>query len=341
MIGLTPPLEGGSERHIFEISSRLKNVTVLTQKDSLCENKIEVRLIKTKTSYLKSLFFFINVFLKITKIFKSKVDIIHIHENYLFFFLPLFKIKFKTIVTIHGIKGFRFYDNRLLWFIFKIVLRFSDKIISVSLADKQILDKEFNNIIYIPNGVDTSVYKNIRVPVSNKITFVGRIHEQKGVIYLIRAFYKIKDKIPKFRLEIIGDVNNYAKGLMNEFSDTRIIWRGFILDRKRLFEELASSYVLVFPSLWEALPWPALLEGLASGRPVIASNLEGIRNIFSDKENILLFEPKDCEKLSELLLKIINDNNFANFIGIDGKNKSKEYDWNIIANKVSEVLNKW
>ena len=194
---------------------------------------------------------------------------------------------------------------------------------------------------YIPNGVDTKFYKEIKVRVSNKITFVGRIHEQKGIIYLLKTFYEIKDKIPKFRLEIVGDINDYAKELMSEFSDNRIIWRGFILDRKKLFEEISSSYVLVYPSLWEALPWPALLEGLASGRPVISSNLNGMRNIFSDRENILFFEPKDYKELGEKLLKLVNDENFANFIGNNGKSKAKEYDWDIIANKISGVLDKW
>ncbi|MBI2498674.1 glycosyltransferase family 4 protein [Candidatus Woesearchaeota archaeon] len=341
MIGLTPPLEGGSERHIFEVSSRLKNVTVLTQRWSLCEDKIEINLIKTKISYLKSLFFFISIFLKIPRIFLSKFKVVHIHENYLFLFLPIFKIKFKTVATIHGIKGFKFYDNKFLWFIFKNFLKFSDKIIVVSLADREILKKEFNNMTYIPNGVDTKIYKEIKVRVSNKITFVGRIHEQKGIIYLLKAFYEIKDKIPNFRLEIIGNINDYAKELMNEFSDSKILWRGFILDRKELFQELVSSYILVYPSLWEALPWPALLEGLASGRPVISSNLNGMRNIFSDKEDLLLFEPGSYNELGKKLLKLVNDENFANFIGMNGKNKAKEYDWDIIAKKVSVVLEKW
>jgi len=341
MIGLTPPLEGGSERHIFEVSSRLKNVTVLTQRGSLCEDKIEVNLIKTKINYLKSLFFLITVFLKIPKIFSLKFEVVHIHENYLFLFLPLFKIKFKTVVTIHGIKGFRFYDNKFLWFIFKNFLKFADRIITVSVADKSILKNDFNNLVYIPNGVDTKIYKEITVPVGNKITFAGRIHEQKGVIYLIKAFYDIEDKIPNFKLEIIGKVNDYAKELMEKFPSKKIIWKGFILDRKELFEEIASSYVLVYPSLWEALPWPALLEGLASGRPVIASNLNGMKEIFLDKEEILLFDPRDYEKLSETLLKVIKDKIFANFIGLNGKSKAKEYDWDRIAKEVSEVFEKW
>ena len=111
MVGLTPPLEGGSERHIFEVSSRLKN-TVLTQKDSLCENKIEVNIAKGK--YLKSLMFFFSVFLRIPRLFLSKFEILHIHESYLILLLPILKLKFKTVVTVHGIIGFRYYENNNL-----------------------------------------------------------------------------------------------------------------------------------------------------------------------------------------------------------------------------------
>lgn len=51
MVGLTPPLEGGSERHIYEISSRLKNCTVFTQAGSICKEKIEIPLIGKATEW--------------------------------------------------------------------------------------------------------------------------------------------------------------------------------------------------------------------------------------------------------------------------------------------------
>ncbi|MEK6935106.1 MAG: glycosyltransferase family 4 protein [Nanoarchaeota archaeon] len=340
MIGLTPPLEGGSERHIFEVASRMDNVVVLTQKGSLCKDKIEIYVSKMR-GYMQSLTFFLSVFFNLPRIFLSKFDTVHIHENYLFLLLPLFKIKFNTVVTIHGISGFRFYENKLIWSIFRKVLKFSDKIIVVSLPEKHILEEEFKNTYYITNGVDNSVYDDIRVDVEKKITFVGRIHEQKGILYLLEAFYKIKDKRPEFRLELIGEINDEAKEFMRKFPDKRIIWRGFILDRKELFREIKSSYVLVYPSLWEALPWPALLEGLGSGRPAIASDLKGMNEIFLNKENILLVESKNSDDIYEKLLKVIEDEKFANFIGSNGKKEAKKYDWGNIVIKVNEVLSKW
>jgi glycosyltransferase involved in cell wall biosynthesis len=81
--------------------------------------------------------------------------------------------------------------------------------------------------------VDLSVYSE-RIRVDNKITFIGRIHEQKGIVYLLEAFDKIKNEIPEYRLEIIGKINDYALDLQDKFRDKRIVWTGFINDRKEI-----------------------------------------------------------------------------------------------------------
>jgi len=226
MIGLTPPIEGGSQRHIYEISSRLK-CQVLTQKGSLCKNKIELPIIKANNFLINLSFFFSCLIYSIKLLLVKKHDIIHIHENLLYFLIPFLRLRYKVIVTIHGITGFKFYDNKFLWFFFKFPLKLANLLISVSTIDKNCLDREFNSIVYIPNGVDIAEYKTIRVKVERKITFVGRIHKQKGLIYLLKAFEKIKDKIPH-KLIIIGRINEYALELQKKFPDKRIIWKGFI-----------------------------------------------------------------------------------------------------------------
>jgi len=58
MMGITPPVEGGSERHIYEISSRIQNADVFTQKGSMCRNKIEAPVIM-ENNYLRSISFMI------------------------------------------------------------------------------------------------------------------------------------------------------------------------------------------------------------------------------------------------------------------------------------------
>jgi len=337
MLGLTPPIEGGSQRHLYEVSSRIP-CQVLTQKGSICKNKIELPILK-ESSFLVNVSFFLSCLIYSIKLLLIKRhELIHIHENLLYLLIPVLRLRYKIVVTVHGITGFKFFDNKFLWFFFASCLKAASLIISVSVADKKLLDKQFKKVIYIPNGVNIEDYKGIKARTENKIVFVGRIHEQKGIFYLLKAFEKVKNKIPGFKLVILAKLNDYSKILKKQFPDKRIIWKGFILDRKKLFSEMASSCMLIYPSLWEALPWPALLEGLASGRPVIASSLPGMNEIFSDKE-IILIEPKNSEKLAEKILYLYKNKKKAQGIGKQGKKKAQKYNWGAIAKKIHQTYN--
>lgn len=342
MMGLTPPLEGGSERHIYEISSRLKESRVFTQKGSLCKNALKASTIGTGGFITNISFFFSSLFYSIYLLFgKRKFDLIHIHENLLYLLVPFLKIRYKVIVTVHGITGFRFYENKILWVLFRLGLKFSDKIISVSLADKELLEKEFEKVVYMPNGVDIELYEKIKAKnKENKIVFVGRIHEQKGIETLLKSFLLLKKKYENYKIEIIGKKEGelYEK-LSEKYKDENIIWKGFILDRKVLFSEISSAKILVFPSIWEALPWPALLEGLGSGNPVVASDLLGMRYVFNDGNEILLAKPKNPEDLAEKISKLIDNPELAKKIGKEGKKKARKFSWQNIAKEIQRVYN--
>lgn len=336
MMGLTPPLEGGSERHIYEISKRITQATVFTQKDSICANKIEVNVSK-KSIFLRNISFFIksffySFFLLFT--FRKKYNIIHIHENLLYFTAPILSLRYKVIITVHGIKGFKYYDNKFYWIFFKLALKFADLLIAVNLEDKALLEKHFSTVIYIPNGVDLSYYKNKKFKVENKITFIGRIHEQKGLIYLLQAFTLIKNQIKNFKLEIIGKEDDYATQLKQQFPDKNIIWRGFISDRNEIVKALKSSYCIILPSLWEGLPL-TLFESLASDRPLIISDIPAFKSVITDQA--IFFKSENSQDLADKIIKIIKDKSLAEKLGKKGSKLSESYDWNKIAETLVNI----
>ncbi len=339
-MGLTPPLEGGSERHIYELAVRNKNAVVLTQKGSDCLNKIELPVMNI-SSFLRNISFFMMCLLYSLKLLLvKKYDLIHIHDNLLYFLVPLLKLRYKVIVTIHGITGFHFYENKRLWFFFSTSLRFATHLISVSVNDKKLLDQTFKHVSYIPNGVDTGLYSTFKVPVEKKITFLGRIHEQKGLTYLLEAFTSFKKKYPSYQLVLIGKSQGpYYEALKNKFDQKNIIWKGFISDRKEIFKLLASSEILIYPSLFEALPWPALLEGLGSGRPVIASDLEGMRTIFTDQKDLYLVPPHDAKSILTALETLLNDKKLISSLGKNGKKLVNTYSWDLISQQVQDLYN--
>ncbi|MFA6023172.1 MAG: glycosyltransferase family 4 protein [Candidatus Pacearchaeota archaeon] len=339
MIGLTPPLEGGSERHIYEISSRISEAVVLTQEGSICKNKIELRVSK-KSVFIRNITFLISSFFYsfiLLFTFKKKYNIIHIHENLLYILAPFLRIRYKVIVTVHGIKGFKFHDNKYLWFFFRQFLKFPHQLIAVNLEDKETLLKYFDNVSYVPNGVDLSLYNSKTGKIENKIEFIGRIHEQKGIIYLLEAFQEISKKFPQFKLEIIGEVNDYAKELQLKFKNKNILWRGYLSDRKEIVKSLKSAYCITLPSLWEGLPL-TLFESLASSRPLIISDIPAFKSVIKDEA--VFFKSKDSKDLADKILLIIKNKKLAETYALKGKNLSKSYDWNNIARQTIDLYEK-
>jgi len=338
-MGLTPPLEGGSERHIYEISSRIPRSVVFTQESSICKDKLSIPLIK-RPQYLRSFMFLAfsflySFFLILTP--KKKYDLIHLHENLLYFITPILKLRYEVVITVHGVKGFKFYDNKKLWKKFKKGLRKADKIIAVNEVDKALLEKELENVYYVPNGVDFTYYNQVNPKIENKIVFIGRIHEQKGLIYLLEAFDILAKKYSKFTLEIVGSENEYSNKLKEKFPNKRIIWRGYIRDRKKIARTLKSAYLIVLPSLWEGLPL-TLIESLASKRPVIVSDIPPFKSVINGEA--LLFKVKNTKDLVNKITNLLKDKKLSENTGKKGLALSKSYSWESIAEQTQDVYKK-
>lgn len=339
MIGLTPPVEGGSQRVIYELGSRLKECTALTQKGTICTKKIELPVPK-KPVFLRNLIFaFLAKLYVIFLLFtlRKRYDIIHIHENLLYPCAIPLSLRYKVFVTVHGIKGFKFYDNRFLWFFFKQGLKFANRVVAVSLSDKRLLERELRRVVYIPNGVDLSIYKKIKAKPEKKITFIGRIHEQKGISYLLAAFDKITDRHPQYKLEIIGELNDYARELKQKYPSKRIVWRGFIKNRREIARSLKTAYCIVLPSLWEGLPL-TLFESLATERPVIVSNIQSFKDVVN--REVIFFRSKNSDELASKMSNLLKNSKMANKLGRAGGKKAENYDWNEIANKLKNLYSK-
>ena len=123
---------------------------------------------------------------------------------------------------------------------------------------------------------------------------VGRLHEQKGHKFLLQAIASMTNRV---RLVIIGDgeIRNELMTLADrlEISD-RV---SFLGTRNDIHEFLSAIDIFILPSLWEGQPI-ALLEALAIGKPCIASDVDGIPEIITDRVNGCLVQPQDVEALA-------------------------------------------
>ncbi|MEI6411037.1 MAG: glycosyltransferase family 4 protein [Bacteroidota bacterium] len=216
-------------------------------------------------------------------------------------------------------------------------LQQSDACIAVSeemLHELQMLDSQCDNTIRVlPNGVDVPKLESIKcetADASNTLLFVGRLDRIKGIYPLIEAMRKVKAPI---RLDMIGDGPERA-GLERAISAAGLSDRVRLLGalpQAEVFAHIRTSYALVLPSFHET-QGIVLLEANACARPVIASDIPGIREVVQHSVNGLLTKVGNANSLSHQINWLFSHREEADQMGWAGREKvSTDFCWENIA----------
>jgi glycosyltransferase involved in cell wall biosynthesis len=135
---------------------------------------------------------------------------------------------------------------------------------------------------------------------------VGRLTEQKGHIYLLRAWAQVTAALPEARLLVVGD-GPLRGELQRQTRDLglagSVIFAGRREDVPRI---MAALDVMTLPSLWEGFGL-VLLEAMAVSRPIVASRVSAIPEIVVDGETGLLVPPRDADALAAALIALLRD----------------------------------
>jgi glycosyltransferase involved in cell wall biosynthesis len=139
---------------------------------------------------------------------------------------------------------------------------------------------------------------------------VARLHRQKGVIHFVRAAAAVLDRRPEAMFVVVGG------GPLEDRIKAEVARRGLagrmILagERPDALDWLSLFDIFVLPSLWEGLPL-VLIEAAALGRPIVATNIEGNREIVRDGESGLLVPAADPEALAAAVIRLLGDPGLA------------------------------
>jgi len=155
------------------------------------------------------------------------------------------------------------------------------------------------------NGIESEMYArpNIKRNEGKIIFFCGRYEPRKGLAELLAAFAKLEDDT---KLWIASDGDGISLLKAKYSHDTRISWLGRITDEDKI-NRLAQCSVFCAPSLHSESFGIVVLEAMASGAPVVASSLEGYRNVGTHDVNSWLVEPGDINELAEGLARVLSD----------------------------------
>ena len=262
----------------------------------------------------------------------------------------------KLIATIHGSDLFPL-KNRLFKLIQKKVLENCDVCTISSEATKRELLKRFpqfkNKVTVLSMGVDTRIFSRRYVKSkfneykNNKIIlFVGRLNEQKGIEYLVKAMPIINKKIKNSRLLIIGE-GEYKEKLQKIADSLGIDNVEFLGSKKQ--SELADYYnladVFVLPSIISRIGTEGLglvlLEAMSCGTPVIGTNTGGIPTIVKNNQTGVLVNERNENELANAIIKILSDRKLSHKLSDNGiKFVKNNYSWEIVAEKFDEIYSK-
>ena len=276
---------------------------------------------------------------------RERFDIIHHHEPFVPFlsFQILDSAKCPNVATFHAFGGFSisYWAGRIA--LDRYMNKFDERI-AVSTAARHFIARYFpGEYRIIPNGVDVDFYAHAKPfpefqDGKTNILFVGRAEPRKGAMYLMRAYELIKERQPNTRLIIagrgpqMGELRRFAK----QHSVRDVFFAGRVSDEdKARFYKTADIFVA--PSTGQESFGIVLLEAMAAGRAVIASDIHGYKRVVQRNVTGLLVEPKDPDALAEALERLIASPEQREALGRAGARRAVDFDWQHVTAELVRV----
>lgn len=294
---------------------------------------------------------------------EEKIDIVHAHTVPADFWGCLIARAFKhrkTIVTLHGLDSKKTFISKLQYKILNLCL--TDRIIACSNLLKNIaINENFassDKIEVIPNQVDITVFnpgkkgEKIRTEynISNDtviIGSIGRFIKRKGFEICLQVFAEVKKRHPrsKFILCGYGEEEGFYRTTAKDLNiESNVIFTGPRMD---VNEVMAAIDILLFTPLCSEGFGKVLIEAMASGKPVVASNVYPTPEIVIDgRTGFLPFPEKPLETMEKVdvdpfvkkILYLIENNEIRKTMGLEGRRIVEEKYSTKVVMKQTETL---
>lgn len=276
---------------------------------------------------------------------RDKFDIVHLHEP----LMPVLPYMVLLNSTAVNVGTFHAYSRSSNWYTaFKPYMQFvlgrMDGRIAVSPPARDYVSQYFDGPYeVIPNGVDVDRYSdhvepfpwaNDSVP---RILFVGRFEEsRKGFKYLLRALPLVHQQFPEARLIVVGAGRpEKYDSYMERWGIRNVEFKGFVSleDKARYY---ASCDLACVPSTGNESFGYVVVEPMAAGKPVVATNIPGYASVVTSGHDGILVEPSDPQALALGLVRVLSDRDLRLRLGAQGRVSAQKFAWPRVAERVLE-----
>ncbi len=284
---------------------------------------------------------------------QEQFDLIHLHEP-LMPALPLTVLRHSTSTNVGTFHAFR--NTPLTYFYSKPILRpFFRKLhghIAVSNAAREFIGEYFPvDYRVIPNGIDFPRFSRRYPPLPQladdrpTVLFVGRLEKRKGLKFLLRAWPKVLERQPNARLVVVGrgrPLEGYRRFAARQgWSAEDVLFAGYVPaeDLPRYYQ---ACDVFCAPNTGQESFGIVLLEAMAAGAPIVASDIPGYKDVLTHGLQGLLVEPRNPGAIADAVCRLLGNPELRATMRRAGQEGAQVYDWPRVATQVldyyAEVL---
>jgi phosphatidylinositol alpha-mannosyltransferase len=275
---------------------------------------------------------------------KERFDVLHFHEP-LMPALPMTMLKMSTTANVGTFHAFArsnlgyYYGRPLL----QPYLEHIHQAIAVSEPARAFVNRYFPDfpMRVIPNGIDLDTFKPGLAPIRHlrddkiNILFVGRLEKRKGLGDLLRAYRFIQSRGPSIRLIIVGDgpLRGNVDSYIARHRLPNVITAGYVPEsvKPRYY---GSADIFCAPATGAESFGIVLLEALASGLPVVATEIPGYMSVLEPGRDSLTVQPRSWRELAASLVVLARDAELRRRMGDYAREKAWRYSWPSVASNV-------
>jgi phosphatidyl-myo-inositol alpha-mannosyltransferase len=197
----------------------------------------------------------------------------------------------------------------------------------------------------VPNGVDVSAFANERLPAEGlpegrKILWVNRLDPQKGFGVMISAFERLAGELQDVSLVVVGDGRDRsAIDLLSPGARRRVVPLGAV-PHDVLPRYHAACDVFVSPALGQESFGIVLVEAMAAGLPVVATDIPGYREVVRGGVEGLLVRPNDPPALAAAISKLLSTPAFATALAEAGRIRAEAFSWGVVVPRLEAVYDR-
>ncbi len=275
-------------------------------------------------------------------------DVIHVHDP-LTPSTSMLGVLLKTapvVATFHSYFARDHFEGRVytaLAPLLRPVWRRVDRHLAVSAAARDSVCSRMNDdrkVEIVPNGADVDVFANAvpaTLPPGRRLLFVGRLEPRKGFPVAVRAFAMLAAEFADLQLLVVGDgaERSVIDSLPAEIR-SRVQMLGKVSNEALPTYHRAAD-VFISPATGSESFGIVLVEAMAAGLPIVASDIAGYREVARQGLEALLVAPSDPTALADGVRRVLRDPGLAAALGTRGQRRSQTFAWDHIVGRLEGV----